>query len=46
MGEEMQAASLEQNVEEIRRIGQSYADTESMLANLLEEWEAAHEANC
>jgi ATP-binding cassette subfamily F protein 3 len=44
MGEEMQAASSAQNVAEIRRISQTYADTESMLANLLEDWESIHVA--
>ena len=42
MGEALQAASLAQNVGEIRRISLSYADMEATLADLLEEWEAAH----
>jgi ATP-binding cassette, subfamily F, member 3 len=43
MGEELQEASIVQNVDEIRRISQAYAATESTLADLLEEWESAHE---
>lgn len=42
IGEELQGASEKQDVAEIRRISQAYADTESELANLLEVWEAAH----
>ncbi len=43
MGEELQAATLAEDVAEIRRISQAYANTERMLADLLQEWEAAHE---
>ncbi len=43
MGEELQVVSLAQDVDEIRRISHSYADMESVLANLLEEWELAHD---
>ncbi len=43
VGTELQAASSRQDIDEIRRISQAYADTESELANLLEEWELAHD---
>ncbi len=42
IGKELQAASSNQDIAEIRRIGQAYADTELELANLLEDWEQAH----
>jgi ATP-binding cassette subfamily F protein 3 len=42
IGQELQGASDNQDVAEIRRISQAYADTESELADLLEEWELAH----
>jgi ATP-binding cassette subfamily F protein 3 len=43
IGKELQVASNKQNVAEIRRISQAYADTESELADLLEDWESAHD---
>lgn len=43
IGEELQGASDRQDIAAIRRISQAYADTESALADLLEEWETAHE---
>ena len=43
VGTELQAASSRQDIDEIRRISQAYADTELELANLLEEWELAHD---
>ncbi len=43
IGQELQKASERQDVDEIRRISQAYADTESELADLLEDWELAHE---
>jgi ATPase subunit of ABC transporter with duplicated ATPase domains len=43
IGRELQGASERQDVAEIRRISQAYADTESELTDLLEEWEIAHE---
>ncbi|MDX1417971.1 MAG: ABC-F family ATP-binding cassette domain-containing protein [Candidatus Promineifilaceae bacterium] len=42
MGQDMQAASMAKDAEEIRRISLAYADVETRLADLLEEWEAAH----
>lgn len=44
MGEELQEASNNQNVAEIRRISTAYASTEAELANLLQAWESAHDA--
>ena len=43
IGKELQVASDKQNVAEIRRISHVYASTESELANLLEDWESAHD---
>jgi ATP-binding cassette subfamily F protein 3 len=43
IGQELQQASDRQDVAEIRRISQAYADTETELAGLLDDWEAAHE---
>lgn len=43
MGEALQEASLAEDVDEILRISHVYGDTESTLADLLEEWETAHE---
>jgi ATP-binding cassette subfamily F protein 3 len=44
LGEELQAASHNQNVADIRRISMAYADAEAGLATLLQEWELAHDA--
>ena len=43
IGIELQAASSKQDVAEIRRISLAYGDTESELADLLEDWELAHD---
>jgi hypothetical protein len=43
IGQELQKASEKQDVAEIRRISQAYADTEAELADLLEDWELAHD---
>ncbi len=43
ISQELQGASDRQDVAEIRRISQAYADTELELAALLEDWEEAHD---
>jgi len=43
IAKKLQEASNQQNVAKIRRISQAYADTELELADLLEEWESAHD---
>ena len=43
VSEALQEASRRQEVEDIRRLSEAYAETEAQLADLMASWEAAHE---